>query len=769
MLDDSTIYPPHGLHCPMPLVNLSLTPPVRDPVPAGERVVLSVTGMHCAGCVANVERALSTVPGVSAARANLAMHEASVLCDPRLAAIDDLVQAVESVGFRAQLATHDSARRTLGEQLEHEQRAWRRRFVVGAGLLTPLLLAHYTTVLSHGAAIISQALLSGAIYFYLGLPYLRSAVQLARRGTTNMDTLVALGTTAAVVAGIDESWRGKHTMVFMDAAMILVFITLGKWLEALAKGRATDAVRRLIDLAPPQATVVRDGQTRVVPVSNVRQGETIVIPPGERVPLDARVTQGHSSVNQAWLTGESLPLDKQPGDTILAGAINGAGALTAEVTASLGHTTLDRVIDLVRETQQSKPPIERFADLIVRRFVPAVLVLALLTCLGWGIGAGDWTTGVSAAVAVLVVACPCAMGLATPTAVLVASGVGAEQGVLIKDAAALESLASVTAIVLDKTGTVTTGRPQVVAIEPAPGVEPDELLSQAAGVERLSAHPLAKCVVALAESRQLTISTATQLHVEPGLGVSAELAGRRIWIGNEKLLQRAGLDLSTAQHALNEHRARGETVLLVGDTQYRGLLAVADQLRDTSRAALDVLRHPTLSLHLLSGDHHASVATVARNLGIEQFQAEVLPQDKTTYVTQLQQHGERVALVGDGINDAPAMIAADVGIAVGSGSDVALDAAKIVLVAGDLWGVVRAQRLAQATLHVIRQNLAWAAGYNLLLLPLAAGLGEPLFGWRLPPIAASMAMAASSVSVVANSLRLRRLRRFGPDLDCPND
>jgi Cu+-exporting ATPase len=576
-----------------------------------------------------------------------------------------------------------------------------------------------------------------------------------------MDTLVAVGTTAAVASGIEEAYRGEHTMVFMDAAMILVFITLGKWLESLAKGRASQAIRRLLDLAPIEANVMRDGRTLVVPVSGVRLGETIVVAPGQRVPLDARVLSGASAVDQSWLTGESLPVDKLEHDTILAGTINGSGSLTAEVTASLGSTTLDRVIDLVRNAQQSKAPIERFADQIVRRFVPAVLILALVTLLGWTVLADDWRSGVSAMVAVLVVACPCAMGLATPTAVLVASGVGAEQGLLIKDAAALESLAKVTTIVLDKTGTVTAGRPQVVAIEPVGELTDDALLVMAAAVERLSAHPLARCVVTAAEQKQLVLPDAGSLQVIAGQGVVAESSGRKILIGNEKLLQANGVDVTTYQIAIDAHRQRGETVLLVADDQYRGLIAVADPVLETSRAAVADLRKLELRLHILSGDHRTTVAAVAQSLHIDSFDAEMLPQDKVSRVAELRQSGERVAFVGDGINDAPAMIAADVGIAIGTGADVAIEAAKIVLVESDLRGVERAVTLARATLRTIRQNLAWAFGYNLLLLPLAAGLGEPFFDWRLPPIAASIAMAASSVSVVANSLRLRwqRARR----------
>lgn len=745
-----------------PLVQLSLSPSPRSAEPIGDKLSLAITGMHCAGCVHRVEQALNSVRGVNTSRVNLVTNEATVWRDAKLASIGDLAAAVERAGYHAAPIDSTSDHHALADQLDTQTLVWRRRFIIGLALLMPLMVVHYAA--PHGSTWLNNLTTVAylVLYGYLGWPYLREAAKLARHASANMDTLVAMGTTTAVLAGLAELYRHGHTMYLMDAGMILVFITLGKWLEALARGRASQAIRRLLDLTPENARVVRDGQTESVPVASVRVGETIIVAPGERVPLDAKVSQGASAVDESWLTGESLPVDKQPGSTILTGTINGDGSLTAAVLRAAGESTLDRVVQLVREAQSSRPPIERLADTIVARFVPAVLLIAAVTLLAWGMFTGQWDAGVSAAVAVLVVACPCAMGLATPVAVLVASGVGAEHGLLIKDAAALEMLSRVDTIVLDKTGTVTLGNPQLIAVEPVAGMAADELLGLAASVERLSTHPLGRPIIEAAESQQLATPTTSNLQVVAGQGVVAQCGGRRVLVGNEKLLTDAGLDLAAIRPQLDKHRQHAGTVLLVATDRLLGLLVVADTIAPGSRAAIDALQRQNLELLLVSGDHRTTVEAVARQVGIERVHAEALPQDKVAIVNNLRAAGKRVALVGDGINDAPAMAAADVGIAVGSGADVAIEAAQIVLVQVGLSGVVSALRLSQHTLAIIRQNLAWAFGYNLVLLPLAAGVGIPLLGWSLPPVAASVAMAASSVSVVANSLRLRRLKLDRP-------
>jgi heavy metal translocating P-type ATPase len=573
-----------------------------------------------------------------------------------------------------------------------------------------------------------------------------------------MDTLVAIGTTAAYASGIAAWARGEHGMHFIDGGMILTFITLGKLLEVRARGRASDAIGRLLDLTPPEANMLVDGKSVRVPLARVAIGETMLVRPGQRVPLDGRVVAGTGSVDESWLTGEPLPVEKQIGSELFAGTLNGSGALTAEVTRVGDQTALAKIIALVRQAQESKPDVQRLADRVVSLFVPAILAIAAVTLLAWGLAAGDWATGVSAAIAVLVVACPCALGLAAPAAVLVASGRGAELGILVKDAQALETGAAVDTVVLDKTGTVTLGRPQVTAIEPASGISREELLAIAAAAERLSEHPLAGCIVRQAEDEKLEIPSASELSVVPGAGIRAVVAGQRIAIGNERLLEAEGVALDQATlKRIAELRNDGSTVLLVArDGQVLGWLAVRDTINPHSREAIERLKSLGLQVLLVSGDRRATVESIARQLGIDRVEAEVLPEDKQRIVVELMRQGRRVAMVGDGINDSPALVAADLGIAIGSGADVAIESADVVLVSGDLRNVPRTIMLARATLRTIRQNLAWAFGYNLVLVPLAAGLLEPLWGVRLPPVAAAAAMAASSVSVVANSLLLRQ-------------
>ncbi|MCL4194968.1 MAG: heavy metal translocating P-type ATPase, partial [Thermoguttaceae bacterium] len=560
---------------------------------------------------------------------------------------------------------------------------------------------------------------------------------------------------AATGAGIHVGRMGA--MYFADAGLILTFITLGKYLEVRAKGRASSAIRKLLDLSPPEATVVREHETRQVPIAAVVVGETILIRPGEKVPLDARVTSGTSSVDESWLSGESMPVDKQTGDGVFAGTINGQGSLTAVVLKPAGESALAQVIELVRRAQESKTEIGRLADRVVAWFVPAVLAVALIALIAWGFGAGDWGHALSSVVAVLVVACPCALGLATPAAVIVGSGRGAENGILIKEARALEIAGQLTTVVLDKTGTVTLGKPVVTAIEPAEGITAAELLAEAAAAGRLSQHPLSAAVVAEAERRELRIPTAEDLEVVPGMGIRVRRDGRAVLIGNERLLGEAGFDVASWQAAINALRVRGQTPSLVAeDGRVLGLISVADAIAPHSREAIDRLKAMRLEVLLLSGDHHVAVEAVAAEVGIDQVRAEVRPDEKQTVIEELKRSGNVVAMVGDGINDAPALAAADLGVAIGSGSDVAIETADIVLVQQDLRAVVRAIVLSRATLRTIRQNLGWAFGYNILLIPLAAGVLVPWFGIQLPPAAAAAAMALSSVSVVTNSLLLRR-------------
>jgi len=734
-----------------------------------QHALLDVEGMHCAGCAARVEKALSRLSGVSAARVNLVTNQASVEFRPEEVGPEELVAAVSAGGYSASVVQEDEQLGgSLVEKEAREASAWRRRLFVGVVLLAPLVwLTHFGRV--SGAALVGwQFALATPLQLYLGWPYFLGAWQRLRHGSANMDTLIVLGTGTAYVAGLVELVRsvtGVATstpaggaMYFADAGMILTFITLGKLLEVKAKGRASRAIRKLLDLTSPEATVVRDDAPRRVPLRAVMAGETILVRPGEKVPLDAEVVSGTSSVDQSWLTGESIPVEKQPGDEILAGTINGQGGLTATVLRPAGQTALAQVIELVRKAQESKPRIGRLADRVVAWFVPAVLLIAISALLAWGLLAGDWALALASMVAVLVVACPCALGLATPTAVLVGSGRGAESGILIKEAEALETAGRLTTVVLDKTGTVTIGRPSVAAVEPAEDVDPERLLVYAAAAERLSQHPLGAAIVAEAQARGLEIPAVDDLQVVPGGGVQARCDGRSILVGNERLMRESWIDLDAQRETVRSMRAHGQTPLWVAlDGRRLGVVAVADPVAPYSREGVERLEALGLEVQLLSGDNEIAARAVAAEVGIEAVAADVLPDQKQEVVRRLQESGNVVAMVGDGINDAPALAAADLGIAIGSGADVAIEAADVVLVRQDLRAVARAVALSRATLRTIRQNLVWALVYNALLLPFAAGVLIPILGppFHLPPAAAAAAMAASSVSVVTNSLLLR--------------
>ena len=714
-------------------------------------VSLAIEGMHCASCVGRVEHALRQVEGVNEARVSLATNDASVDYDPRQTAPTKLLSAVEQSGYKATLLDGTESTNDLVERQEREIAYWRRRVIVGFALLVPLLIAHW---LGHATAF--QAVLATTIEAFVGWPFLVSALQRLRHRSVNMDTLVALGTGVAYLAGLYEWLTHGHTMYFMDTGMILVFISLGRLLEGRAKGRASTAIRSLLDLTPAEATVVENDSPRRVNLSTVRPGITIVVKPGERVPLDAVIVSGQGSIDESWLTGEPIPVDKAVGDAIYAGTLNGSSGLTARVERAAGDTALAHVIQLVRRAQESKADVQRLADRVVSWFVPAILTFALVTLIAWSVIGADPSMGVSAAVAVLVVACPCALGLATPTAVLVASGRGAESGILFKEPAALESAARVTTVILDKTGTVTLGRPEVTSFFKAEGVADGELLGAAAAAERLSEHPLAVCIVRFAESRDAHIPSGESLEVVAGGGIRARVQGKLVLVGNERLFDTAGVDYSAMRPKLESIRSEGATPLLVSvDRRTLGAIAIADRIAPHSREAVDELKRLGLEVWLVSGDHAATVEAVAKTVGIEDVRSGVLPADKASLVGELQRQGKRVAMVGDGINDAAALATADVGIAIGTGADVAIESAGIVLVASDLRGVVRAIQLSRATMSVIVQNLDWAFAYNIALIPLAAGALVPWFHVWLPPVAASVAMAASSVSVVANSLRLR--------------
>ena len=717
---------------------------------------LDIDGMHCASCVQRVESTLAAVPGVREVRVNLATEQATIESNASVQN-DVLLAAVTRAGYRATLAAPpEEAADEMARRVRRETIAWRNRLIFAAVTLGLMIVVSRLSFLDATWRGWLQWLLATPLQLYVGWPYYRGAIARLIHLSASMDTLVALGTTAAYAAGTVGLLTGQVGMTFMDAGMILTFITLGRNLELRAKGRASAAIRRLLDLSPVEATVQREGTTVTLGVSKVGLGEKLIIRPGDKIPLDADVFEGAGHVDETWLTGESQPVVKKSGDRLFAGTINGEGSLRATVIRTSTQTALAQTIELVRRAQESKAPIQKMADRVVAWFVPVLLVVAGLTFVVWT-AMGEIETGLACSVAVLVVACPCALGLATPTAMLVASGRGAEQGILIKNAEALERAGQLTTVVLDKTGTITRGKPVVRNVEPAEGVTEHELVARTAAVEQLSRHPLAAAVLDYAAGHDISVPPASQLTVRAGEGLEAIDDDGRLLVGNEDLLRTHGVSWpDDVDRRLSDARDKGQTALLVAlNERFLGSLCVADAVAEGSRQAVAELRQLGLRLVMLSGDKRQTAEAIAAEVGMEEVLAEVKPADKQREVRRLQQSGEVVAMVGDGINDAPALAAADLGIAIGSGADVALETADIVVVRRHLELVPRAILLARRTRRTIRQNLGWAFIYNGLLIPVAAGVFIP-WGIAMPPAWAAAAMAASSVSVVVNSLRLRR-------------
>lgn len=731
-------------------------------------ITLDVEGMHCASCVSRVEGALQKLPGVAEVRVSLATEQASLDLEGEVDT-GRLIDAVHDAGYEARVLEDASSDESSARQ-QREAIGWRNRLIIAAAGFGVILLLMWLPV----PGVLRPWLLLGiatGLQTYVAWPYYVGTWRRLVHFSSNMDTLVALGTTAAYVSGVVHvvgTALGTDLllpMTFMDSAMILTFITLGKFLEVKTKGRAASAIRSLLQLTPPQATVLEGGEPAAVPVDQVQPGDTVLVRPGERVPVDGEVVDGRSQLDQSWLTGESMPVECGPGDEVLAASINGQGSLKVKVTKVSGETALSQVIALVRRAQESKAAVQRLADRVVAWFVPAVIFIALATLVAWMLVPGGWTTAISCAVAVLIVACPCALGLATPTAVMVASGRAAGRGILVKNAQALETAAHVDTIVLDKTGTVTRGKFEISQAIAAEGVQQRELVSVAAAAEQLSSHPLAAAVVEYADGFRENGKPpeVSDLETIEGVGVAVQSDRGRILIGNRRLVEQNGVTLSDELQGELERleKSRATPLLVALEERTLGILAAEDTIAEGSREAIGELKRLGPRVVMLTGDHQAAAEAVAREVGIdvEDVIAGVHPDQKHDEIKRLQNQGQKVAMVGDGINDAPALAAADLGIAIGSGADVAIESADVVLTSGDLRGVVRVVRLSRATLRTIKQNLGWAFLYNILLIPLAAGVLIPAFDVTIPPVAAAAAMALSSVSVVGNSLLLR-IRRM---------
>ncbi len=739
---------------------------------AMKKISLPIEGMTCASCVEHVQKALAGVDGVVSASVNLATERATVEFVPGTAGRDDLARAVESAGYKV-LATESE-----GEEEDAEARLRRREYrwlqlqvAVGAALSIPIFLGSFQEWFGGLGPLNNMYVLwalATPVQFWVGWRFYKGAFGAARHRTTNMNTLVAVGSSSAylyTVAGIlfpsfFEAQGLGMPMYFDTAAIIITLILFGRMLEARAKGQTSEAIRKLMGLTPRTARVVRDGVEMDVPVEDVVAGDTVIVRPGERIPVDGVVCEGASSVDESMNTGESLPVEKHAGDEVVGATINKMGSFRFEATRVGRETVLSQIIRLVQEAQGSKPPIARMADVIASYFVPGVFAVAALTFVVWIIFGPEpaFTYALLNFVAVLIIACPCALGLATPTAIMVGTGKGAESGVLIRGGDSLETAHKVDTVVLDKTGTLTRGEPAVTDVITT-GWDEEQLLRLAGSAERGSEHPLGEAIVHGAAERGVELETAGSFQAIAGQGIEAEVKGHAVLVGNPGLLEGRGMSLDGLAERAAFLSRQGKTPMFVAvDGNPVGVIGVADTLKTGSRETVARLREMGLEIVMLTGDNRRTAEAIGAEAGVDRVVAEVLPQDKAREVKRLQEEGRCVAMVGDGINDAPALAQADVGIAIGTGTDVAMEAGDITLMSGDLQGVVTAIALSRRTIQIIKQNLFWAFAYNTALIPVAAGVLYPFFGILLNPIIAAGAMGMSSVSVVSNSLRLRRFR-----------
>lgn len=744
---------------------------------SASRVELPITGMTCTNCSANIERALNRkVPGVVNASVNFASERATVEYIPTVSSLDTIVSAVEKAGYGA-IPPEDGPDEGDAESLarEAEIKDQTKKFIIGVIFAAPLFLLSMARdfgligLWSH-APWVNWLFMAMAtpVQFYTGWDYYIGGFNSLRNRSANMDVLVALGSSVAYVYSVALLFfpiLGQH-VYFETSAVIITLIKLGKMLEARTKGRTGGAIRKLMGLRPKTATIMEDREEKEIPLTQVKVDDTVIVRPGERIPVDGTVVEGSSAVDESMLTGEPLPVDKDPGDTVVGGTINGQGLLKFEATRIGKETALAQIIRLVQEAQGSKAPIQALADRVAAVFVPSVLAIALVTfALWWGI-TGEFIPAMIRLVAVLVIACPCALGLATPTAIMAGTGKGAEHGVLFKNSEALEMATKLDTIVLDKTGTITVGKPAVVDIIPYDPIikKQSDLLKIGASVEKGSEHPLGKAIVKAATDQGLVLAEPKDFLASGGFGVQAAIEGHFIQIGKPGWFEASGIDISEAEETIDRLQGEGKTVMVVtSDKRLSGLISVSDTVKPDSKAAINRFHEQHLKVAMLTGDNLKTARTIGRAVDIDEIVAEVRPEDKSSEIKRLQSNGDKVGMVGDGINDAPALAQADVGLAIGTGTDVAMETADVILASGSLMGVSRAIRLSRETMNTVRQNLFFAFFYNITLIPIAAGILAPFaffpdFLRQLHPILAAMAMALSSISVVTNSLRLYRAK-----------
>ncbi|MCH4198102.1 MAG: heavy metal translocating P-type ATPase [Serratia liquefaciens] len=746
-----------------------------------ETTELGIEDMTCASCVGRVEKALRQIPGVIEANVNLATERARVRHSAGIVTTAMLEAAVEQAGYKARRlsAATASSDDQDSERRENEARGLRRSLLIAALLTLPVFVlemgSHLIPAMHHWVLGVLGEQRNGYLQFVLttlvlfgpGLRFFRKGVPALLRGAPDMNSLVSVGTAAAYGYSVVATFipqvlpQGTANIYFEAAAVIVTLILLGRTLEARAKGRTSQAIKRLVGLQAKTARVERNGEILEIPLDQVTTGDVVFVRPGEKIPVDGQVVEGASYVDESMITGEPVPVSKSVGAEVVGGTINKTGAFSFRVTKVGANTVLAQIIRLVEEAQGSKLPIQALVDKVTLWFVPAVMAAAALTFLIWLIFGPTpaLTFALVNAVAVLIIACPCAMGLATPTSIMVGTGRAAELGVLFRKGEALQALRDVSVIALDKTGTLTKGRPELTDLVPAEGFDYDEVLALVAAVETRSEHPIAEAIVAAAKQRDLKIAAIEAFDATPGFGVSAKVSGRTVAVGADRFMTQLGLDVASFLPAAQRLGEQGKSPLYAAiDGRLAAVIAVADPIKETTPEAIKALHALGLKVAMITGDNAATASAIARQLGIDEVAAEVLPDGKVAALKQFRSHGARVAFVGDGINDAPALAEADVGLAIGTGTDVAIEAADVVLMSGDLRGVANAIALSQATIRNIKQNLFWAFAYNAVLIPVAAGMLYPINGTLLSPIFAAAAMALSSVFVLGNALRLKRFQ-----------
>jgi len=736
----------------------------------------SLKGMHCASCVRVIERALKKVDGVLDANVNYASEKAIVTIEERVKD-DDILNSVSSVGYQALLANNTSDEEENKEK-QKDLVSLRNKVAVSLFFGAIITWGSFPGLSNYAPDLFKnfffQLLLATPVQFWAGLAFYKATIPALKNRTANMDTLVAIGTSVAYFYSVFVTFFPAilqkfqiEAMPYFDVASVVIgLILLGRFLEAKAKGQTSQAIKKLIGLQAKTARVVRDGKEIDVPIQDVVVGDLIRVRPGEKIPVDGIVTEGDSSIDESMVTGESIPVEKTIKDIVIGATLNKSGTFLYKATKVGSETMLSQIIKLVQEAQGSKAPIQRLADVISSYFVPVVIILSILTFVVWYVF-GPTPALVFAilnSIAVLIIACPCAMGLATPTAIMVGTGIGAENGILIKDAQSLEIAHKVNTIIFDKTGTLTHGTPKVTDIVKVQNskfkIQSDsEILRLAASLEKGSEHSLAEAIVKDAENKKITLDKIDKFKAVPGHGVEGFLKMDKVILGNRKMMEREKVNFKDSEEQIEKLETEGKTVMMIAvKNELIGLIAVADTIKDSAKEAIQILNKMRIQTIMITGDNMRTADAIARSLGISKILADVLPQDKENEVRKIQSQGKVVAMVGDGINDAPALAAADVGIAMGSGTDVAIEAADITLINHDLKSVVKAIILSKKTMRTIKLNLFWAFGYNIILIPVAMGALYPFSGILLNPIFASFAMATSSVSVVTNSLLLKRAK-----------